>query len=317
MLCTCIVTFLALSFTTPVRAADAEKPAESGTLIVVDANGKEQKLKTWKFTSGTRHLGWLAPLREPKGSGSGSLEKGSDKPAEAEKPVGPECIELREENSTTLVEGILTLVPREQIRSMEFDNTDEMVTVTVATSDRADDDVVLKGSTGYKGINKWTIESQVDKGDLGVAEIKFLAGVPKGIKGIHFPAPKAGKQPTGGVSATITGNDSRKTEHRVKDLKALYALEGGQKLASTLFFKATLKVDLAKIQKITAHESKSRGDAEWDVTLADGDTNTLTLISQDVTLDGKRAALLGLVGKVPVGYKIFGIPTIAEIAFEK
>ncbi len=314
VLSTCVA-FLLLSLGTSSRAADAEKPAESGTLIVIDANGKEQKLKTWKFTSGTRHLGWLAPLREPRGSGS--VEKGSDKATETEKPVGPECIEFREENSTNLKEGILTLVPLEQIRSMEFDNTDERVTVTVATGDRPEDDVVLKGSTEYKGVNKWIIESQVDKGDLGVAEIKFLAGVPKGIKAIRFPAPQAGKQPGSGVSATITGIDSGKSEHRVKDLQALYALEGGQKLASKLFFKTTLKVDLAKIQKVTAHESKTRDDAEWDVTLADGDTNTLTLIGQEVTLDGKRAALLGLVGKVPVGYKIFGIPTIAEIAFEK
>jgi hypothetical protein len=300
---------------TSVPAAAPVKPTEQGTLIVIDSNGKEQKLKTWKFTAGTRHLGWLAPLNEPKGSGSSKPDKGS-KSSDADTPVGPEYIELREENSTNLVEGILTLVPLEQIRAMDFDDTDEIVKITVATSDKADDDIVLKGSTGYKNINKWTIESQVDKGELGVAEIKFLAGVAKGIKGIRFPSPKAPTAKDGGVSATITGTDQKKSEHKVKDVQALYALEGGQKLASTLFFKATLKVDLGKFQKVVAHESRAKGDMEWDVTLKDGDSNTLTLLAQEVTLDGKRAALLGLVGKVPFGYKIFGLPTIAEIAFE-
>ena len=34
--------------------------------VVVDANGKEHKLKTWKFTAGTRHLSWLAPAKLAK-----------------------------------------------------------------------------------------------------------------------------------------------------------------------------------------------------------------------------------------------------------
>src|SRR5207237_259947 len=128
----------------PLCAADAPKPDEQGVLVVIDANGKAQNLKSWKFTLGTRHLGWLAPIKDSKGSGSGGDKGSGDKP-QPEKPVGPECIELREENSTKLKKGILTLVAVEQIRAMDFDDANEEVTVTVATSDKAEDDVVLKG----------------------------------------------------------------------------------------------------------------------------------------------------------------------------
>ena len=39
----------------------AGEKGEPNTLIVTDANGKEHKLKTWKFAHGTRHLAFLAP----------------------------------------------------------------------------------------------------------------------------------------------------------------------------------------------------------------------------------------------------------------
>src|SRR5262245_50790445 len=42
-------------------ADDSPKPAAPGTLLIVDNTGKEQTVKSWKFTQGTRHLTWLAP----------------------------------------------------------------------------------------------------------------------------------------------------------------------------------------------------------------------------------------------------------------
>src|SRR4051812_23499444 len=41
-------------------ADEPPNPAEPGTLVVIDAAGKEQKIKAWKFTAGVRALGWLA-----------------------------------------------------------------------------------------------------------------------------------------------------------------------------------------------------------------------------------------------------------------
>ena len=43
------------------QADDAPKPAETGTLVVIDAAGKEQKLKSWKFVAGVQRMSWLAP----------------------------------------------------------------------------------------------------------------------------------------------------------------------------------------------------------------------------------------------------------------
>ena len=45
----------------PAFAADAPKKGADGALIVIDSAGKEQKLKAWKFLTGTRHLSWFAP----------------------------------------------------------------------------------------------------------------------------------------------------------------------------------------------------------------------------------------------------------------
>src|ERR1700722_11077205 len=80
-----------LAATVCTRAADdpnkpdakpPEKPAAAGTLTVIDNAGKEQKLKTYQFTEGVRHLGWLAPAAEEKEPAPKDGKDGKDsKPA--------------------------------------------------------------------------------------------------------------------------------------------------------------------------------------------------------------------------------------------
>ena len=53
----------------------------------------------------------------------------------------------------------------------------------------------------------------------------------------------------------------------------------------------------------------------WQVTLKDGGDETLTLL-ETMPHEGKQARLLGLVGRVPVGYKLFPATAIAEITFD-
>ena len=50
-------------------------------------------------------------------------------------PTGPEALEFREENSTNFAKGILTLVPLERIRSIDYDNDKQVVTARVATGE--------------------------------------------------------------------------------------------------------------------------------------------------------------------------------------
>src|SRR5207249_1237287 len=119
----------------------------------VDAAGKEQKLKSWKFVAGTRHLGWLAPAAAPR------EQKPGEKPQPAE--AGPMAVEFRDENSTTLVDGVLTFLVPEYLKELEYDNEKEAVTARVFLSEEAA--LKLTGSTKYMGINKVTIEAEVDK----------------------------------------------------------------------------------------------------------------------------------------------------------
>jgi hypothetical protein len=295
------------------RAADAPKPAE-GELVVVDAAGKEQKLKAWEFVAGTRRLSWLAPAAPAK-EGAGEPKEGEE-PKErrrAKAPAGPEALEFREENSTDFSQGILTLIPLDRIRSIEYDDKDK-VSVHVATGAGAGDEEVLTGTTKYRGVNKITLAAEVDKGDLGIAEVKYLGGVPKGLRAIRFPDAKAAAAAAEGRPATVSVAEKEKDAQKVSDLQPLYRLaDGGERLLPTMFFRKTLKVDVAKVQKLHAVAGKEAPGTEWEVALKDGE-ETLTLITKPV-LDGKPATVEGLLGRVPAGYKLFPVHTIAEVEF--
>src|SRR5262252_3221246 len=63
----------AVLFTTSEVTAGDKKPAQEGEkkpaqnggeIVVTDFNGKEHKVKNWKFTTGTVHLSWLAGEKE-------------------------------------------------------------------------------------------------------------------------------------------------------------------------------------------------------------------------------------------------------------
>src|SRR5579872_3738653 len=95
-------------------AADEPAKPDGKMLVVTDGNGKEHKLKTWKFTSGTRKLSWLAAAdkeADPKDKPDGKETAQPKAPPKAQPAAGPEALEFREENSTNFREGIMTFVP--------------------------------------------------------------------------------------------------------------------------------------------------------------------------------------------------------------
>jgi hypothetical protein len=285
------------------------KPPEPGTLLVLDAAGKEQKLKTWKFTEGVRRLTWLVPA---KTAGKDAPDKGKKVPSEGkrETAAGPEALMLRAETEIEYAEGVLTLIPLDRLSAIDFDNDKDTMSVEIAGHAEK-----LVGTTKYKRINKLMIEAEVDKGDLGIAEIKYLGGYPRGIRGVRFPTPKAALPASTGRRGRVVSSDgkSRTTPHSVVDLMPLYRLaDGGEKLLPTLMFKKTLKLDVAKIKKIV---TAGAGEGAWQVTLKDGGDETLTLL-ETIPFEGKPARLLGLVGRVPAGYKLFPVSAIAEINFD-
>jgi hypothetical protein len=303
---------------TTLSGADAPK---GDALVVTDGAGKEHKLKAWKFAAGIRHLTWLAPAdkkddkKEPEKK-EPAKKDGPKGKAPPRPTVGPEAFALREENSTGWEDGILTLVPLEHIRSIEFDPDKKSISIQVVTADK--DDATLTGTTRFIGINKLTLEAEVDKGDLGIAEVRFQGGVPKAtLKKVVFPSPKKPAD-LQGRPAVIMDSEKKKGTHAATDPQALYRFEDGtEKLAPTLMFKKTLKLDLAKIQKIQAGEDKPKDmdGPEWVVTMKDGEETTLTLL-KTVTLDDRQATLEGLLGRVPGGYRLFPAHTISEIQFD-
>src|SRR5262249_35805404 len=253
--------------------------------------------------AGTRRLGWLAPA--PK--------EGDDKP---KTPAGPEALEFRDENSTNFQEGVTTLIPLDRIRSIDYDDNDT-VTVRVAAGDKPDADELVKGTTKYRGVNKLTIEAEVDKGELGVAEVKFLGGVAKGIRSVRFPAAKAPSAGAEGRPGLVSVADKKKNEQKAADLQPLYRFaDGSERLVPVLLFKKTLKLDVAKISKLRASEGKEADGLEWGVTLRDGEEETLTLLPKGM-IDDKEAVLEGLLGRVPAGYKLFPMHTIAGVQFDE
>jgi hypothetical protein len=297
-----------------VPAADPVRPA-AGTLVVIDSAGKEQKLTAWHFTTGTRHLSWLVPPAQGK-EATGDPKEPRQPHGPAHRPTaGPEALEFRDEHSTNFVDGILTLIPLERLRALEYDADKDTVRARVALGTEGAEEEVLTGSTKFRGINKIVLAAEVDKGDLGVAEVKYQGGVPRGLRGIRFPEMKVAAPDAGGRRATITIADKEKKVQQVADLLPLYRLaDGSERALPTLFFRKTLKLDVAKVRKLKAIESKEADGSEWEVTLNDGSEETWTLLAKP-TVDGKPATLEGLVGRVPVGFKLFPIHTVAEIEF--
>lgn len=292
-------------------AADPPPPATTG-LVVVDAAGKEQKLKSWKFVAGTRHLGWLAPA-----PARDKDDKPPEKPARAgakPQPVaaGPEAVEFRDENSTTLKNGVLTLLLPQHLRSLQYDGEKQTVTAHVAAGEKADADLAFTGPTKYQGINKITIEAEVDKGDAGIAEVKYQGGSAKGVRAIRFPAPKAPPEVKGRPAFVTVEDEGKSHTDAVSDLTPLYRFEdGSERLLPTLMFKKTLKLDVGKISHIKA-EGRGEDGTECRVATKDGEEQTYTLL-KTATIDGKAATLEGLVGTIRGGYKLYPAATLSEM----
>ena len=297
-------------------ADEAPRPAEAGTLVIVDAGGKEHKVKTWKFITGTRRLGWLAPAKAPPADDTGPKATKAERPRPA--AVGPEALVLRPEMKVHFAAGVVNLIPLDRLRSLDFDNEKRTVTARVAVSGKPEEDVTLTGTTRFEDINRVTIEAEVDKGAAGVAAITFRGGVPRnGIRAVRFPAPKVAPPVAAGRPAVVLSADKDvKKRHKVSDLQALYQLaDGSQRLLNTLMFKKTLKVDLGKVTRIAAGTEES-DDTVWQVVQKDGDDSTLTLLT-NMPLAGKPALLIGLLGRVPAGYVLFPVRRIAEVQFDK
>jgi hypothetical protein len=281
---------------------------------VTDTNGKQHKVTEWKWLAGTKRLGWLAPDKgEPEKDNGKAKDNGKGKKGKQPAATGPEAFVFRDATTINFLAGVQTLIPLDRLRSLTFDNDKKLLTVTAAAD--GDKDASMEGTTRYTNINWFSLEADVDRGDEGVASFRFLGGSSKGnVKSVRFPSTKV--EPIKGDRPAVvqTIDKSTKQEHKVSDLVALYSVGGREKLSPILMFRKTLKLDVHKIKSIT-NASDDSEDVSWQVTRAGSEDSTLTLLERG-TLDGQPAQLLGLVGKVPVGFKFFPVRRVASIHFD-
>jgi hypothetical protein len=297
-------------------AAQDKKPAQGGAeIIVTDYNGKEHKVKNWKFTAGTAHLSWLAEgpaeAKEPKDKKDTGKKKGGPVQAPA---VGPEAFEFSPGLGPVYKRGfrIMVYVPLENIRSIDFDHEKKTATVKVA---KEGGDEELEGKTGYVGVNVLTIVAEADLGEFGVGQIKFEGGVERGIKSVRFPSAKAAPAPKGRYAEVIQTEKDKTTTYKVMDLQPLYKqADGLLRAVPTLFFQKTVKLDVAKVARLS--QLGAKGD-NWDVTLKSGNSQALEIIKRPADVNGKPAVLEGLVGRSAVGYFLFPLSEVSEAYFDK
>ena len=271
---------------------DKKDEKESALFVVPRPGGKEVKIVDWSFSQGTRSFDLS------KNGASGPKSK-----------TGPQYLEFREEKSTSWEKGILTLVPLSSIRKMEYDRDKKSVAVTVATA--GDKDEVLTGTTKYTGVNKITIEGEAILPGIGAASQTFQGGSPDGVHSVRFPNPKP-VEAVKGSSAVIIADD--KIQHTAHELQPLWLVDGEYRVLPYLMFKKTVKVELDKIAKLRVipPANKKQVSHEYEVTLRDGNEHTLTLLSK-IEQEQKEMVFVGMVGRVPVGFKVFPPHTIAEL----
>lgn len=274
-----------------LTAAAADDPKESAKpadpVVLVDSAGAEVKLSGVKWTAGTRRLAWLA---DPKGT-----------PDDAKK--GPLALEVREPHSTTYQKGITTLIPVASVGSVRYEADPPQLTVAVKGLAAP-----VTGTLQYRGINVIGLE-----GVRGGKAEKFSGSVPKGgFKSATFPGARVPPaRPEGGVAWSVQIDQPKAGNPwlTVKNLKALHAFPGGtEQLTDTLPARkggpepVVLGPALKKLEFVAVDPNTQTAVVE--VTTG---TTADRLVAVPLTLekDGRTGTLVGLVGEVECGWKLF------------
>ncbi|MBA4066178.1 MAG: hypothetical protein C0501_21180 [Isosphaera sp.] len=264
-------------------------------VVVVDVDGKETKLTGAKFGAGTRRLAWLA---DPKG-------------ATPDAKLGPLAVEVREPNSTTFAKGVVTLVPVAHLEAVRYDY--EKLSAAFTVKGVKDP---LSGTLQYKGINTIGVSGTAD----GKAAA-FTAGAlqAKGaVKTVTFPdavpvtGPKAGGT---NWAVQIVQPKAENPTVAARNLKVLYQFKDGtQHLADAVPARkgAAVPFDgkLTRFEMLANDENTNIAVAEVETGAG---TEKVVAIPLAVEHDGKAGVVVGLVGEVEAGYKLFPLHAVKVI----
>ena len=112
---------------------------------------------------------------------------------------------------------------------------------------------------------------------------------------------------------TVNADEKKKETEKVADVQVLYEGRAGEKVSGILLFKKTIKVPVAKLQEVGGRRRRRVGVAAHSQGRQRGDVHAVA--------DGRvgRAAgePAGAAGPAPAGYKLFPMPTVAEVQFEE
>jgi hypothetical protein len=276
------------------RADDDPAPA-AGEAVVTDVDGKEFKLTGVKFTTGTRRLAWLA---DPKGATDDAKK-------------GPLALEVREPNSSLpLSKGVLTLVPVASLESAKFDYEKQVVSLVVKGLKEP-----ITGTLEYKGINVLGFG-----GTSGGKTAAFTGGIlsKTAVKTATFAGAEALTRPkAAGITwnVQIVQKSADNPTVTARNLKVLYSFPGGaEQLADG--------IPVRKGEPIPFDEKLKRfevlaNDLTTNVAAAEVEVGTgperVIIIPPALEQDKKTGTLVGFVGEVDAGWKLFPLHTIKVI----
>jgi hypothetical protein len=281
--------------------AGADEPV-AGEVIVTDVDGQEHSLTSVKFGIGTRRLAWLA---DPKGTNE-----------EAKK--GPLALEVRESMSAMpLAQGIVTLVPVRTIESIRYEFDKELVTINVKGLSHA-----LAGPLFYPRVNSVGLS-----GTSSTKTSSFTGGVrgKPSVKSIAFGGAQPLARARAGVSWNIQIIKTRKDEPAVVDNPSLTARNlkvlvsqprGAEELVDGIPIRKGSPIPFdGKLKRFELLAN----DLNTHYAAAEVDTGTERVVAIPLgpSEDKRSSALVGILGEVDAGWKLFPIHTIKVITPSK
>lgn len=278
----------------PAAAWAAAQPAAKSLppVVLVNSTGQELKLTDVKFTQGARRLAWLADSKGPTDDDR----------------RGPLALEVRELHSTAYQKGVVTLVPAASVMSLHYEYDKQEVSIAVKGLEQP-----LKGTLRYRGINVFGLE-----GKAGEILGRFTGGAARdGFRSVAFPDAKPlPTRPSGGLAWSIQ-IDQVKAGHPtllVRNLKALYAFPGGiESLTDRLPIRKNMSEVVALSSSLRRMEIVAVDpNTQMAVVELTDDTVQDKLVAIPTTREqnGRTGTLVGLVGEVDAGWKLFPLHTI-------
>jgi hypothetical protein len=284
-------------------SAQTDEPA-AGEAVITDVDGKEHRLSKIKFAGGTKRLAWLAD------------SQGTTEDARR----GPLALEFRESTSAMpLAQGIVTLIPVSSLESAKYDFEKEVVSLNIKGLTQP-----LTGALLYPRVNVLGL-SGTDDGKAAT----FTGGI-RGkptVKSASFGGAQPHPRSKGGATWNIQIVKTKKDEPMVADsptltarnLKVLYGFPGGvERLVDGLPTRKGPPVafdDKLKRFEMLANDFNTNVAAA-EIEPAAGPEH---IIAIPLTLEEnkKTGTVLGILGEVDAGWKLFPLHTIKVITPSK